>query len=89
VTVRRAICQRFPPGRERRAWLRWAAGVRERSPSAFVLHHIKRLDDCFGDFLVRVTCPCGTSRHIEPEALARIAERSVTRAQRPAVIKLF
>ena len=41
-----------------------------------VLPHIKRLDECFGDFLVRVTSPCGTSRHIEPEALARIAGRS-------------
>jgi hypothetical protein len=40
-----------------------------------VLPHIKKLDDCFGDFLVRVTCPCGLSRHIKPEALARIAER--------------
>jgi len=40
-----------------------------------VLPHIKRLDDCFGDFLVRVRCPCGASRHIEPEALARIAGR--------------
>jgi len=45
-----------------------------------VLPHIKRLDECFGDFLVRVTCPCGTSRHIEPEALARIAGKSVTLA---------
>jgi len=45
-----------------------------------VLPHIKRLDECFGDFLVRVTCPCGTSRHIEPQALARIARRSVTLA---------
>ena len=45
-----------------------------------VLPHIKRLDECFGDFLVRVTCPCGTSRHIEPEALARIAGRSVALA---------
>jgi hypothetical protein len=35
-----------------------------------VLPHIKKLDDCFGDFLVRVTCPCGASRYIEPEALA-------------------
>jgi len=43
-----------------------------------VLPHIKRVDDCFGDFLVRVTCPCGVSRHIEPEALARIAGRSAT-----------
>lgn len=36
-----------------------------------VLAHIKRLDDCFGDFLVRVVCECGASREIEPEALAR------------------
>ena len=40
--------------------------------------HIKKLNDCFGDFLVRVTCPCGASRRIEPEALARIAGRSAT-----------
>jgi len=43
-----------------------------------VLPHIKRLDDCFRDCLVRVTCPCGAFRHIEPEALARIAGRSAT-----------
>jgi hypothetical protein len=43
-----------------------------------VLPHIKKLDDCFGDFLVRVACLCGASRHIEPEALARLAGRSVT-----------
>jgi hypothetical protein len=46
-----------------------------------VLPHIKRLDDCFGDFLVRVTCPCGACRHIDPEALARIAGRSVALAK--------
>ena len=46
-----------------------------------VLPHIKKLDDALGDFLVRVACPCGTSRHIEPEALARIAGRSVTLAK--------
>jgi hypothetical protein len=46
-----------------------------------VLPHIKKLDDALGDFLVRVTCPCGTSRRIEPEALARLAGRSVTLAQ--------
>jgi len=40
-----------------------------------VLPQIKKLAECFGDFLVRVTCPCGASRHIEPEALARIAGR--------------
>ena len=45
-----------------------------------VLPHIKRLDDCFGHFLVRVTCPCGVSRHIEPEALARLVGRKVTLA---------
>jgi hypothetical protein len=31
-----------------------------------------------GDFIVRVTCPCGASRHVAPEALARIAGRSAT-----------
>jgi hypothetical protein len=35
-----------------------------------VLTHIKRLDDCFGQFLVRVICDCGAVREIEPEALA-------------------
>jgi hypothetical protein len=39
-----------------------------------VLPHIKR-QDSLGDFLVRVTCPCGASRHIEPEALARLVGR--------------
>jgi hypothetical protein len=46
-----------------------------------VLPHIKRLDEALGDFLVRVTCPCGASRHIEPVALARIAGKSATLAQ--------
>jgi len=41
-----------------------------------VLPHIKKLNDALGDFLVRITCPCGASRHIEPEALARIAGKS-------------
>jgi len=27
ITLRRAICERFPPWRERSAWLRWAAGL--------------------------------------------------------------
>jgi hypothetical protein len=45
-----------------------------------VLPHIKRLDDAFGHFLIRVTCPCGTSRHIEPEALARLVGRTATLA---------
>jgi len=37
-----------------------------------VLAHIKKLDDCFGDFLVRVTCKCGAVREITPEGLARL-----------------
>ena len=37
-----------------------------------VLTHIKRLDDAFGQFLVRVICDCGACREIEPEALARL-----------------
>jgi hypothetical protein len=32
----------------------------------------ERLDDCFGDFLVRVSCSCSPVREIEPEALARL-----------------
>jgi hypothetical protein len=43
-----------------------------------VLAHVERLDDCFGQFLVRITCPCGVSRHIEPEALARLVGWRVT-----------
>ena len=43
-----------------------------------VLTHIKKLDDCFEQFLVRVSCPCGASRHIEPEALARLVGWSMT-----------
>jgi hypothetical protein len=35
-----------------------------------LLPHIKKLDDCFGQFLVRVICDCGAVREIEPEALA-------------------
>jgi len=27
-----------------------------------VLTHIKKLDDCFGQFLVRVVCECGACR---------------------------
>ena len=45
------------------------------------LAHIKKLDDCFGQFLVRVSCPCGASRHIEPEALARLVGWSTTLEQ--------
>jgi len=48
--------------------------------SVRVLPHVKKLDDALGDFIVRGTCPRGASRHIEPEALARIAGRSATLA---------
>jgi hypothetical protein len=37
-----------------------------------VLTHVKILDDCFGQFLVRVICDCGACREIGPEALARL-----------------
>ena len=58
-----------------------ALAPRQHHARVRVLPHIEKLDDCFGDFLVRVTCPCGASRHIEPEALARIAGRSATFTQ--------
>ena len=40
--------------------------------------HIKKLDDCFGQFLVRVVCVCGACREIEPEALARLVGWKMT-----------
>jgi hypothetical protein len=43
-----------------------------------VLPHIKKLDDCFGQFLVRVICDCGACREIEPEALARLVAWKTT-----------
>jgi hypothetical protein len=43
-----------------------------------VLTHIKRLDDVFGDFLVRVICPCGAVREIPPQSLARLVGWKVT-----------
>ncbi len=43
-----------------------------------VLPHIKRLDDCFGQFLVRAVCDCGAVREIEPEAIARLVGWKVT-----------
>jgi hypothetical protein len=42
------------------------------------LTHIKRLDDCFGDFLVRVVCECGACREIQPQALARLVGWKMT-----------
>ena len=58
-----------------------AIARRQHHARVRVLPHITKLDDALGDFIVRVTCPCGVSRHIEPEALARIAGRSVTLAK--------
>jgi hypothetical protein len=46
--------------------------------SVRVLTHITKRDDCFGQFLVRVICDCGTVREIEPEALARLVGWKVT-----------
>ncbi len=43
-----------------------------------VLTHIKQLDDCFGQFLVRVICDSGAWREIEPEALALLVGWKVT-----------
>jgi hypothetical protein len=43
---------------------------RQHHSSVRVLPHIKRLDDCFGQFLVRVICDCGACREIEPETRA-------------------
>jgi hypothetical protein len=37
-----------------------------------LLTQVKRLDDLFGDFLVRVICPCAAVREIPPQSLARI-----------------
>ena len=47
-------------------------------PAVRVLAHIQRLYDCFADFLVRVTCECGTVREITPQALARLVGWKVT-----------
>ena len=43
-----------------------------------VLTHIKKLDDCFGDYLVRVVCDCGVCREMEPEARARLVGWKMT-----------
>jgi hypothetical protein len=55
-----------------------APARRQHHARVRVLPHVKKFDDALGDFIVRVSCPCETSRHIYPEALARIAGRSVT-----------
>ena len=43
-----------------------------------MLPHIKKLDHCFGQLLVRVSCACGACREIEPEALACLVGWAVT-----------
>jgi len=43
-----------------------------------VLPHVKRLNDCFCDFLVRVVCECGACREIQSQALARLVDWKVT-----------
>ena len=43
-----------------------------------VLPHIKKLDDCSGQFLVRVICDCGACREIQPQALARLVGWKMT-----------
>jgi hypothetical protein len=55
-----------------------ALAQRQHHSPVRVLDHIKRLDDCFGDFLVRVICPCGAVREIPPQALARLVGWKVT-----------
>jgi len=42
------------------------------------LTHIKRLDDCLEDFLVRVVCASGACREIQPQALARLVGWKMT-----------
>jgi len=43
-----------------------------------VLPHIKRLDDCFGDFLAHVVCECGACGEIQPQVLARLVGWKMT-----------
>ena len=65
VPLYRSDCMDAPPAASHDARVR-------------VLAHIKRLDDCFGDFLVRVICVCGAVREIQPQALARLVGWKVT-----------
>jgi len=45
-----------------------------------VLTHIKKLDDSFGQFAVRITCSCGASREAPAQSLARIVGWATTLA---------
>ena len=56
-----------------------ACAGREHHAPVRVLPHIKRLDVCFGGFVVRMACECGACREIQPEALARLVGWKVTR----------
>ena len=70
ITLRLTICERFPPGRKRDSGLAWFECIQAEeacmdAPSTAshhapvrVLPHIKQLDDCFDDFLIRVVCEC-------------------------------
>jgi hypothetical protein len=59
------------------SWI-YARASRQHHAPVRVLPHIKKLDDCFGQFLVRVICDCGACREIEPEELARLVGWKVT-----------
>jgi hypothetical protein len=50
----------------------------EHHPPVRVLPHIKRLDDCFGNYLVRVVCECSACRETQPQALARLVGWKMT-----------
>jgi hypothetical protein len=56
----------------------YARASRQHHARVRVLTHIKRLDDCFGDFLERVVCKCGACREIQPQALARLVGWKMT-----------
>ena len=43
-----------------------------------VLHHIRKLDDALGHFLVQISCKCGMRHIAESEALARLCGRIAT-----------
>jgi hypothetical protein len=45
------------------------------------LPHVRKLDDAFGQFVVRIVCACGEGRQCDPAALARIAGESATLAE--------
>src|SRR5579862_9459119 len=65
----------------RRAETGFTDGARRRQHSGMrVLPHIRKLDDAFGQFRVRITCGCGASRECEPAALARLVGASATLA---------